>query len=160
MGFLSSIGSSISSINRLSSFQTDYDSTEAYIICLQKEVQLTDKEKEKLYKTDYRKSAAGASRGNTQIRRSQDSDNTAEGLTDLARLNAMLQPSEYVVYARHLRSAGLSMNDFFRYLHHSSKDVSLDKKVRDAIAGAMREIDPNISESDIERKLSKLKVED
>lgn len=160
MGFLSSIGSSISSINRLSSFQTDYDSTEAYIICLQKEVQLTDKEKEKLYKTDHRKSAAGASRGNTQISKRQESDNTADSMTDLARLNKLLQPSEFVVYARHLRSAGLSMNDFFHYLHHSSIDVSLDKKVRNAIAGAMTEIDPHVSESDIEQKMNDLKTKD
>ena len=34
-----------------------------------------------------------------------------------------------------------------------------DKKVQNAIAGAMFEIDPSVSESDIERKLTELNIE-
>ena len=35
----------------------------------------------------------------------------------------------------------------------------MDKKVQNAIVGAMTEIDPNISEDDIDQKLSELNIE-
>ena len=84
---------------------------------------------------------------------------TADILADLARLNKILSPSDFIVYSKHLQSAGLSMDDFSNYLHNSSEDVKVDKKVQDAIAGAMTEIDPSVTESDIDRKLTELSIE-
>ena len=72
----------------------------------------------------------------------------------------MLEPSEFVVYTRHLQSAGLSIRDFSRYLHNASQDAGIDEKVRQALAEAMREMNPNISDADVERKLNKMRVKD
>ena len=153
----------------------DFDSTEAYIKYLQEEVQLTDEEKEKLKNMDEEKRAAYRATGTylytkeineklgfdkTGMKNSELIGITSEILTDLVKLDKILSPSDFVVYAKHLQAAGLSMKDFSNYLHNSSESVSFDIKVQNTLAGAMKEIDPNISDDDIDQKLVDLTIED
>lgn len=153
----------------------DFDSTEEYIKYLQDEVQLTDEEKEKLKNMDDEKRAAYRATGTylytkgineklgfdqTGMKNPELVGITAEILTDLAKLEKILAPSDVVVYAKHLHSAGLSMNDFSNYLHNSSESVSIDKKVQNSLVEGMKEIDPNISDDDIDQKLIDLTIED
>ena len=145
----------------------NFDSTENYIAHLQKEVELTSKEKEKLHNNSGKKRAtyrSGSTNPSTkEVNNTLKSDLagvTSETLPDLAKLNQMLEPSEFVVYTRHLQSAGLSISDFSRYLHNASQDAGIDEKVRQALAEAMREMNPNISDADVERKLNKMRVKD
>ena len=152
----------------------DFDSTEAYIKHLQEEIKLTDEEKEKLKNMDDEKRSAYRATGTylytkcineklgfdtTGLKNPELIGITADILADLARLNKILSPSDFIVYSKHLQSAGLSLDDFSNYLHNSSEDVKVDKKVQDAIAGAMTEIDPSVTESDIDRKLTELSIE-
>ena len=152
----------------------DFDSTEAYIKYLQKEIELTDEDKEKLENMDDEKRSAYRATGTylytkcineklgfdtTGLKNPELIGITADILTDLAKLNKILSPSDFVVYSKHLQSAGLSLDDFSNYLHNTCKDAKIDKKVQNAIAGAMFEIDPSVSESDIERKLTELNIE-
>ena len=152
----------------------DFDSTEAYIKHLQEEIELTDEEKDKLKNMDEEKRSAYRATGTylytkyineklgfdtTGLKNPELIGITADILADLARLNKILSPSDFVVYTRHLQSAGLSMDDFSNYLHNTAQDVSVDKKVQNAIVGAMTEIDPSVSETDIDRKLTELNIE-
>lgn len=153
----------------------DFDSVEEYIKYLQEEIELTDEEKEKLEKMDDEKRSAYRATGtylytkcineklgldNTGIKNPELIGITADILVDLAKLNDKISPADFIVYARHLHSTGLSMNDFSNYLHKSSTNIMLDKKVQNAIVDAMREIDPLISEIDIDKKLFELNLED
>lgn len=152
----------------------DFDSTEAYIKHLQEEIKLTDEEKEELKNMDDEKRSAYRATGTylytkcineklgfdtTGLKNPELIGITADILADLAKLNKVLSPSEFVVYSKHLQSAGLSMNDFSNYLHNTSKDIKIDKKVQNVIAGAMLEIDPSVSESQIAHKLAELNIE-
>ena len=152
----------------------DFDSTEAYIKHLQEEIKLSDEDKEKLENMDDEKRAAYRATGTyfytklineklgfdaAGLKNPELIGVTEDILADLARLNKILAPSEFVVYCKHLRSAGLTLDDFSNYLHNASKDVMIDKKVQNAVAGAMTEIDPTVSESDIERRLTELNIE-
>ena len=152
----------------------DFDSTEAYIKHLQEEIELSDEEKDKLKNMDEEKRSAYRATGTylytkcineklgfdtTGLKKPELIGITADILADLARLNKILSPSDFVVYTKHLQSASLSMDDFSNYLHNTAQDVSVDKKVQDAIVGAMTEIDPSVSETDIDRKLTELNIE-
>jgi len=152
----------------------DFDSTEAYIKHLQDEIQLTDEDKEELKNMDDEKRSAYRATGTylytkcineklgfdtTGLKNPELIGITADILADLAKLNKILSPSDFVVYSRYLQSAGLSIDDFSNYLHNTAKDVTIDKKVQNAIAGAMTEIDPSVSEADIDRKLIELNIE-
>jgi len=153
----------------------DFDSTESYIKHLQEEIQLSDEEKEKLKNMDDEKRSAYRATGTylytkcineklgfdtTGLKNPELIGITADILTDLARLNKILSPADFVVYSKHLQSAGLSMDDFSNYLHNTTDNISMDKKVQNALVGAMTEIDPNISEDDIDRQLSELNIEE
>ena len=152
----------------------DFDSTEAYIKHLQEEIELSDEEKEKLKNMDDEKRSAYRATGTylytkcineklgfdtTGLKNPELIGITADILVDLAKLNKLLFPTDFVVYSKHLQAAGLSMNDFSNYLHNTANDISMDKKVQNAIVGAMTEINPNISETDIDQKLSELNIE-
>lgn len=153
----------------------DFDSTEEYIKHLQEEIKLSDEEKEELKNMDEEKRSAYRATGTylytkcineklgldtTGLKNPELIGITADILVDLAKLNKILSPEDFVVYSKYLQGAGLSMNDFSNYLHNTCNDISMDKKVQNAIAGAMTEIDPLMSESDIDKKLCELNIED
>lgn len=152
----------------------DFDSTEAYIKHLQEEIKLSDEEKEKLKNMEDEKRSAYCATGaylytkcineklgfdTTGLKNPELIGITVDILTDLAKLNKILSPTDFVVYSKHLKAAGLSMDDFSNYLHNTASDISMDKKVQNALVGAMTEIEPGISEDDIDRKLSELNIE-
>lgn len=152
----------------------DFDSTEAYIKHLQEEIHLSDEEKEELKNMDEEKRSAYRATGTylytkcineklgfdtTGLKNPELVGITSDILVDLAKLNKILYPTDFVVYTRYLQAAGLSMNDFSNYLHNTTNDLKTDRKVQEAIAGAMIEIDPNISEEDIDKQISELNIE-
>ncbi len=152
----------------------DFDSTEAYIKHLQEDIQLSDEEKEELNNMDEEKRSAYRATGaylytkgineklgfdTTGLKNPELIGITVDILTDLAKLNKILSPTDFVVYSKHLQAAGLSMDDFSNYLHNTASDISMDKKVQNALVGAMTEIEPGISEDDIDQKLSELNIE-
>lgn len=152
----------------------DFDSTEAYIKHLQEDIQLSDEEKEELNNMDEERRSAYRATGaylytkcineklgfdTTGLKNPELIGITVDILTDLAKLNKILSPTDFVVYSKHLQAAGLSLDDFSNYLHNTASDISMDKKVQNALVGAMTEIDPNISEDDIDLKLSELNIE-
>ena len=55
--------------------------------------------------------------------------------------NLLERYSDFVVYCKQLQKDGLTMDDFSNYLHNQSS-VAVDKKVQNAIAAAMTEINP------------------
>ena len=152
----------------------DFDSTEAYIRHLQEEIKLSDEEKDKLKNMDEEKRSAYRATGiylytkcineklgfdTTGLKNPELIGITVDILTDLAKLNKILSPTDFVVYSKHLQSAGLSLNDFSNYLHNKTSDFSTYKKVQDTLVGAMKEIEPNISKDDIIQKFSEINIE-
>ena len=153
----------------------DFDSAKAYIKHLQEEIELTNEEKDQLKNMDEVKRSSYRATGvylytkginemlgfdKTGMKNPELIGITADILADLARLSKVLFPFDFIVYTRHLQTASLTMDDFSNYLHNKSKDASVDMKVQCAIADAMKEIDPSISETDIDRKLTELNIED
>ena len=151
----------------------NFDSIEAYIKHLQEKIDLSDEDRSKL--GDREKRAAYQATGTYLYAKGigeklgletegwknpELTGVTADILADLAILNKVIRPAEFVAYCRHLHSAGLTMDDFSNYLHGRSKDIMLDKKVQNAIAGSMMELDPSLTESDIDRKLYELNIKD
>lgn len=154
----------------------DFESTEAYIKYIQNEVKLTDEEKAKLRLMDEEKRAEYMATGtylytkcineklgldNTGLKNPELVGITVGILADLQKLGEIvLPPSDFVVYTKHMQAAGLSLNDFSKYLHNTNNDLTTDKKVQNAIVDAMKEINPNISQMDIDKKLSDLNIEE
>ena len=152
----------------------DFDSTEEYIRHLQEEIRLSDSEKEELENMDEEKRSVYRATGTylytkcineklgfdvTGFRNPELIGINADILTDLAKLNKVLSPEEFVIYVRYLHTAGISVADFSAYLHNTTNDIIMDKKVQNAIVGAMTEINPDISETDIDLKLCELNIE-
>lgn len=153
----------------------DFDSTEAYIRHLQKEIELTDEDKEKLESMDDEKRSAYRATGtylytkyineklgfdNTGLKNPELIGITAEILTDLAKLSKVILPSDFVVYSRYLLAGGLTLNNFSDYLNNRSESIAVDRKVQEALAGAMKEIKPDITKDEIDKKLSEMNIED
>lgn len=79
-------------------------------------------------------------------------------LPELVKLSNVLPPDDFIIYSKYLQSNGLSTNDFANYLHGTSQGITVDKKVQDAMVGAMKEINPYITENDINKKLFAISV--
>ena len=54
----------------------------------------------------------------------------------------------------------MTLTDLADYLHGRSGDISTAKKVQDVIVGAMKEMKPEITQEDINRKLYEMNMED
>lgn len=151
----------------------DFDSTEAYIKAIQSEV-LSETNRQKLENMPEEELAAYKVTGTYLYTKAADEklgiDNSglanpelvgiASILPELVKLSSVLSPSDFVTYSKHLQTSGLSTKDFANYLHGTSNDIAVDKKVQDAMVGAMKEINPSITESDIDKKLFELNIED
>ena len=152
----------------------DFDSTEEYIRHLQEEIRFSDEEKEELENMDEEKRSAYRATGTylytkcineklgldvTGFSNPELTGINADILTDLAKLNKVLSPEDFVIYVRYLQTADISVDDFSKYLHNTTNDIIMDKKVQNVIVGAMTEINPDISETDIDLKLCELNIE-
>lgn len=153
----------------------DYESTEAYIKHLHEDIELSKEEKEKLNKMSPEERAAYHMTGtylylkgiNEKLGLDKEGLKnpeligiTGEVLADFIKLGNIFEPGDLVVYTKHLQAQGASMQDFSNYLHGKSDDIKMDKKVQDAIVGAATEIDPSMSESDIDDLIDKMNIED
>lgn len=153
----------------------DFDSTEAYIRHLQQDIQLTKEEKEKMEKMSPEERAAYRATGTyiyakacnerlgfdrTGLRNPELVGLTVEILADLAKIQNILSPSEFVVYNKCLHENGMGMKEFSDYLHNRSSDLSTDEKVQSALIDAMKELSPDISQNDINQKLYAMNIED
>lgn len=153
----------------------DFDSTEAYIKHLQEDIELSKEEKEKLRNMSPEERAAYHMTGtylylkgineklgfDTEgIKNPELIGINGEILSDLIKLGNKLEPSQFVVYAKHLKAQGAGMQDFSNYLHRISTDVSMDKKVQNALVGAATEINPAMSESDIDDLIDSLNIKE
>lgn len=151
----------------------DFDSTEAYIKHLQEEIN-SDEAKERLQGMSVEERSAYRATGTflyTKCINEKLGFDTIglqdprlvginEGiLIDIVKLGDILSPSDFVVYCKQLQKDGLTMDDFSNYLHNQSS-VAVDKKVQNAIAAAMTEINPTISQWEIGSKLMELNVEE
>lgn len=153
----------------------DFESTEAYIRHLHDDIKLTKEDKEKLEKMSDEERSAYRATGTylytKGINEKLGFDNkgtksfelvgiTEEVLGDLVKLQNTLSPAEFVVYSKHLRTNGMGMKQFSDYLHNRSENPSIDKNVQKALADAMSELNPDITEDEIDRKPYALNVED
>ena len=85
---------------------------------------------------------------------------SAEILADLNKIQQKISPSDFVVYSKHLQSNGVNMKQFSDYLHNRSENLTVDKKVRNTLVDAIKELNPDITKAEINQKLYKLNVED
>lgn len=153
----------------------DFDSTEAYIKHLQEDVTLTKEEKEKLDKMSPEERSAYRATGTylytkaineklgfdtTGLKNPELVGISAEILADLNKIQQKISPSDFVVYSKHLQSNGVNMKQFSDYLHNRSENLTVDKKVRNTLVDAIKELNPDITKAEINQKLYKLNVED
>lgn len=153
----------------------DFDSTEAYIKHLQHDIQLTKEEKDKLEKMSAEEKTAYRATG-TYLYAKACSESlgfdtsglknpelvglTVEVLADLAKIKDILSPNEFIVYSKFMQENSIDMKQFSDYLHNRSDDLKIDEKVQSALIDAMKELDPNISDEAIDRKLYEMNIED
>lgn len=153
----------------------DFDSTEAYIKHLQQDIQLTKEEKDKLEKMSAEERTAYKATG-TYLYAKACSEKlgfdtaglnnpelvglTVEVLADLAKIRDIISPNEFIVYSKFMQENGIDMKHFSNYLHNRSDDLKTDEKVQSALIDAMKELDPDISDEGIDRKLYEMNIED
>lgn len=153
----------------------DFDSVEDYIRHLQEDIQLTKDEKEKLNNMSAEEKTAYKATGTylytkacneklgfdkTGLGNPELVGLTAEVLADLSKIMDILSPSDFVVYSKSLQSNGLGMKEFSDYLHNRSTNLDTDEKVQSALVDAMKELSPNISDDEINKKLYEMNIED
>ena len=153
----------------------DFDSTEAYIKHLQEDVTLTKEEKEKLDKMSPEERSAYRATGTylytkaineklgfdtTGLKNPELVGISVEILADLNKIQQTLSPSDFVVYSKHLQSNGVNMKQFSDYLHNRSENLTVDEKVQNTLVDAMKELNPDITESEINQKLYGFNIED
>lgn len=153
----------------------DYDSVEAYIKHLQEDIKLTKEDREKLdemsddERSAYR--ATGTYLYTKAVNENLGFDNsglknpglaglTAEILVDLAKIQNIIQPSDFAVYSKNLQAEGMDMKQFSNYLHNRSENLTADEKVQKALAESMAELNPEITDDEINQKLYALNIED
>lgn len=153
----------------------DFDSTEEYIRHLQDDIELSEEDKKKLEEMDedelsaYRATGTYIYTKGINEKLGFDTEGmkhpelvglTAELIADLVKLAEALTPQEFVAYSKGIRDAGMTLTDLADYLHGRSGDISTAKKVQDVIVGAMKEMKPEITQEDINRKLYEMNMED
>ena len=153
----------------------DFDSVEAYIKHLQEDINLTKEEREKLDKMSPEERSAYRATGtylytkaiNEKLGFEKDGFKNpeliglnAESLADLAKIQHILPPSEFVVYLKYLQANGMTMKQFSDYLHNRSESLSADEKVQSVLVDAMTELSPEMSKQEINHKLYALNIEE
>lgn len=153
----------------------DFDSTEAYIKHLQEDIALSKEDKEKLDTMSPEERSAYRATGTylytkaineklgfdtTGLKNPELVGITVEILADLVKIQKILSPSDFVLYNKYLQGNGVSMKQFSDYLHNRSENLMIDEKVQGALVNAMQEVNPGITESEINQKLYGLNIED
>lgn len=153
----------------------DFNSTEKYIKHLQEDIQLSKEEKEKLKNMSTEERSVYRATGTylytkaineklgfdtTGLKNPELIGLTTEVLADLAKIQNILSPSDFVLYNKHLQANGMGVKELSAYLHNSSKDLTTDEKVQDALINAIKELSPNITDEDINKKLYQLNIKD
>lgn len=153
----------------------DFESTEAYIKHLQEDIQLTKEDRVRMNRMSPEERAAYQATGTYLYAKAcsekmgLDTEGlknpelvglTVQVLADLAKIQSVLSPQEFVVYSKYLQANGLGTKEFSDYLHNRSTDLATDDKVCKAIVEAMKEINPNITEEQIDQKLYAMNIEE
>lgn len=153
----------------------DFDSTEAYIKHLQEDIELSKEDKKKLDEMSPEERSAYRATGTYMYIKAVNEklgfDKTGlknpelvgigvELLADLAKIQQILSPSDFVVYNKHLQANGMNIKQLSNYLHNRSENLAVDEKVQNSLADAMKELDPDITEEEIDQKLYGLNIED
>lgn len=153
----------------------DFESTEAYIKHLQEDIQLTKEDRVRLDKMSPEERAGYRATGTYLYAKAcsekmgLDTEGlknpeliglTVQVLADLAKIQSVLSPQEFVVYSKYLQANGLGTKEFSDYLHNRSTDLATDDKVCGAITQAMKELYPEITEEQIDQKLYDMNIEE
>ena len=54
----------------------------------------------------------------------------------------------------------MGMKEFSDYLHNRSRDLSTDEKVQESITDAIKKLNPDITQGEINQKLYAMNIED
>lgn len=141
---------------------SDFESTQEYIDYLHNEVKVDEAKKKSLspeqraaYCTIGSSLYLDASAEKLGI---EKGDITADVLLDCAKLK--MDAEEIVAAINKLKEEGLKPQNMSDYLHNSSEATFEDKKkVGSAMMAAFKEVDPELSDSDIVDKLSEMRQE-
>lgn len=153
----------------------DFESTEAYIKHLHEDIQLSKEEKEKLNNMSPEEKAAYRATGaylyakacnehlgfdTTGLKNPELVGLTVEVLADLSKIQHILSPSDFVVYTKCLQANGMGVKEFSDYLHNRSRDLPTDEKVQESITDAIKKLNPDITQGEINQKLYAMNIED
>ncbi|MGN0482096.1 MAG: hypothetical protein ACI4HI_00950 [Lachnospiraceae bacterium] len=153
----------------------DFESTEAYIKHLQEDIKLSKEEKERLDQMSPEERTAYRATGTylyakacseklgfdtTGLKNPDLVGITTDILVDLAKLQQMLSPTEFVIYSKYLQANGMGMKEFSDYLHNRSTDLQTDEKVQAVLTEAMKETNSDITQNEINQKLYALNIEE
>ncbi|MCM1166606.1 MAG: hypothetical protein NC299_04035 [Lachnospiraceae bacterium] len=136
----------------------NFDSTQAYIEYLQKDVKIDEDKKKKL--TAEEKAAYTSIGSQIYLQGAEEKMGVPQGtLTPEAMLDYVklkTDSKEIIEHAKQLSAEGLNTKDLSDYLHNNSESLEKSGKVVSALEKSFKELDPDISDEDIADRISQM----